>query len=147
MDAQTIQADPAAVFNLAHYEAAETGILTIKKQDGSGPLKGPNGEPVTIELYGPGSEVYVMAQVEFDRSNSERTMQAMLGGKVDDDVAVAQRAAQTRKLVAITKAINNFPIPGGAKALYENRRLGYIRNQVVGFADSWANFPSESVKD
>lgn len=142
MEASTIQAAPAAAFNIAQFEASDSATVEIKSQRGDGPLTF-NGQPVSIEVYGPGSEQYVRAQAEVDRANSERLMQAMRG-KAPKDAAAEMRAAQLGKLVACTKAINNFPIPGGAKALYDNPRLGYIRNQVMEFMEDWANFPSGS---
>lgn len=146
MDAATIQHNPNAVFNLAHYEAAETGTLTFKRQDGKGPLLF-NGQPVTAEMFGPGSEVHVQAQVEFERAKTDRTMQIMQAGKFDEESAAVYLDAVNKRLAACTKSLNNFPIEGGVPALLKNQKLGYMRNQMLAFLDSWANFPSESMKD
>ena len=143
MEANTIQASPAAAFDLAQYEAADTAILEVENVAGDGPLIGPNGQPVTIELYGPGSEQYVKVQAEIDRGNQERIF-AAARGKTPKDAASEQRAAHTKKLVACTKAINNFPVD--AKTLYANPRLGYIRNQVATFIEDWSHFLPVSAK-
>lgn len=129
-------------FDLSAFEAADTATVEIKNLRGDGPLVF-NGQPVSIEVYGPGSEQYVRAQVAVDRANSARLMQAA-SGAATKDMEMELRAAQNRKLVACTKAINNFPIPGGAQALYENAKLGYIRTQVMTFMENWANFPAGS---
>jgi hypothetical protein len=131
-------------FDLSAFEAAETAILEVKDITGEGPLLF-NGEPVTIEVFGPGSEQAVKADAEIARANQAR-MFAAVRGKEPKDAAGEARAGQIRKLVACTKAINNFPIPGGAKALFENPRLGYIAEQFAAFQAAWANFPPKSAK-
>lgn len=130
-------------FNVSKYEAAETAILEVKDITGAAPLIGEGGQPVTIEVYGPGSEQAVKADAEIAQNNKTRIF-AAVRGKEPKNAAALERDDHTRKLTACTKALNNFPIPGGAKALYENPRLGFIRQQVAEFQVDWANFPNAS---
>ena len=48
------------------------------------------------------------------------------------------------KLVARTRAVNNFPVPGGARAIYANPRLNYITRQAITFMNDDANFSKAS---
>lgn len=128
-------------FNVAQFEAAETGLLEVLSQKEE-PLIGADGiNPVTIELYGPGSAQYARAQAKIDTANQARAF-AAIRGKVTKDAAEENRKLTAEKFAAITKAVNNFPI--APLDLYMNPKLGYITNQVAKFADDWANFPSAS---
>ena len=140
MDANTIQSGASAAFNLANYEAADTGLLEVLNQR-KVPLLGNDGQPVTIELYGPGSEQYVKVQAEIDSASQARVFANMRGGKAAKDSADQARADRIRKLSACTKAISpNFPL--SPDALYKNSKLGYITNQVAEYLEDWANFPA-----
>lgn len=130
-------------FDLSMYEASEFATLNVMDQKEEQLTY--NGKPVTIDLYGPGSEQYIKAQSKNEKENQARTFAALRGKplKEGDDEG---RKQQARKLVSCTKSINNFPIPGGAEELYSNPRLGYIRDQVAKFIEDWENFPSRSIK-
>ena len=69
--------------------------------------------------------------------NSERMMQTLRGKTAKDEVA-ERRAAQIKKLAAVTKEVRNFPV--SAAEIYGNTKLGYITNQVLKFQGDWANF-------
>jgi len=135
MNAPEIQANPAGAFELAQFEAADTALMDVLLPNGQPMLY--KGQPVQIELYGPGSEQDFKAQVEIDRATSERMMQTLRGKTAKDEVA-DRRAAQIKKLVAVTKAVHNFP--GTAEQIYGNTKLGYITNQVLKFQGDWGNF-------
>ena len=135
MNAPEIQANPAGAFELAQFEAADTALMDVLLPNGQPMMY--NGQPVQIELYGPGSEQDFKAQVEIDRTNSERMMQTLRGKTAKDEVA-ERRAAQIKKLVAVTKAVHNFPCT--AEQIYGNTKLGYITNQVLKFQGDWGNF-------
>jgi len=130
-----------STFDLSAFEVADTAIIEIENQRGE-PLQH-NGQPVTIEVYGPGSAQYARAQSKIDAASQARAMQ-MVRGKSPKDVADENRKLNAEKLAACTKAINNFPLPGGSLALYSNPKLGYITNQVAKFIEDWANFPTAS---
>lgn len=132
-----------ASFDLSQFEVAEVGTLDVLNPKEEPLLH--NGQPVRIHLYGPGSPQYVRAQAKADAASQQRTF-ASLRGKVSKTAVDDQREDLIVKLVACTAQIENFPIPGGAEALYRNAKLGYILNQVVKFLDDWANFQQPSSK-
>lgn len=129
-------------FDLSAFEAAETAVLEVLNQKEEPLLF--NGQPVTIELYGPGSAQYARAQAKVDTASQTRAF-AAIRGKVTKDAAEEGRKLNAEKLAACTKTIINFPVPGGALALYSNPKLGYITNQVAKFVEDWANFPAGSL--
>lgn len=131
-------------FDLSLFEAADTALLSVQTITKDGPLLF-DGETVTIELYGPGSAQYAEAQAKIDAAGQARAF-AAIKGKVSKDVTAEHRRLQAEKLTACTRALNNFPIPGGALALYSNPKLGYITAQVAEFIEDWANFPAASSK-
>lgn len=133
----------ADVFDIAAFEAAEIGVLEVQDTAGE-PLKHA-GQPVRIHLYGPGSAEFVRVNAKLDAAAQARTF-AALRGKGTKGAADEQRADLITKLAACTKHVENFPVSGGAKTIYENPRLGYITSQVTRFLDDWANFPPPSVQ-
>lgn len=142
MDAAIIQANPAGAFNVSQFEAADTAVLDVIAANGQPLLF--NGEPVQIVMYGPGSEQDLKAQTEIERANSERMMQSLRGKTAKDEIA-ERRAAQIKKLIAVTKEVRNFPVEDGPAGIYGNTKLGYITNQAIKFQQDWANFLPSSV--
>lgn len=128
-------------FDLSAFEAAETAVVEIEDAKGEPLLY--KGQQVTIEVYGPGSAQYQRAQSKIDAAGQTRAMQ-MVRGKTPKDAADENRKLAAEKLAACTKAVNNFPIPGGALALYSNPKLGYITAQVGKFIEDWSNFQPAS---
>jgi hypothetical protein len=131
-------------FDIAQFEVSEIGILEVLNPKDEPLLY--NGAPVRIHLYGPGSTVYARAQAKADAAAQQRTF-AALRGKTNKAAVDEQREDLIVKLVACTARIENFPIPGGADALYRNQKLGYILNQVTKFLDDWGNFQPPSPKN
>lgn len=125
-------------FDLSQYEVAETATLEVQNKKNDGPLLGGDGQPVTIELYGPGSEAYVKVQAEIERAAQDRMVRAMQkGGK--SDAFVDSRVTLAKRLTACTKSVSpNFPVD--PKSLWSNPRLGYITKQAAEMLDDWANF-------
>lgn len=128
-------------FDLSQFEAAESGVLEVMNAKGEPLLY--KGQPVTIELYSPGSTQFVRAQAKLEQANQVRSF-AAIRGKANPNGPEEQRKDIVTKLAACTKSVNNFPIPGGAAALYGNAKLGYITEQVSKFLEDWANFPPAS---
>lgn len=133
-----------SVFDISQFEVAEVGVLDVLNVKDEPMLY--NGSPVRIHLYGPGSAQFVRAQAKADTAAQQRTF-AALRGKVSKTAVEDQREDLITKLVACTAQIENFPVPGGAEALYRNAKLGYITNQVIKYLDDWANFQQPSSKN
>lgn len=125
--------------DLSQFELKETATLTVQNARGDDDLIGSDGvNPVTIELYGPGSKEMVRALHKAGQAAQLR-FQALMRGKVDKKAAEVAEQEKAEKLAAVTKKINNFfdiaPVD-----LYANSKLGYITKQVVDFLDDTANF-------
>jgi len=125
-------------FNIAEFELQDTSTMTVQNATGTGDLI-VDGKPVTIELYGPGSDV--VRQLEHREAQESATrMRKMLQGKADP---VEQEKWQVSKLVRRTKSISeNFPL--SPEDLYSNRKLVYIHRQVIKHLDDEANFSKAS---
>lgn len=141
MTDQTHQA--ADDFDLSAFEVSETATLDLIGLDQEPLMR--HGQPVRITVYGPGSAAYVRAESRAAQASQSRALAALRGkaGKTDLE---DQRQQKAEKLAAITASVENFPIPGGALALYANPKLGYITNQVERFLEDWANFKPASAK-
>lgn len=124
-------------FDLSQFETTDTATLTVLNPKGDELLV--NGEPVTITLYGPGSRQFVNAKYKLDNANQARSI-AMLRGKTAKNAAEEMRQQQAEFYAAITVSLDNFPIEGGALALYMNPKLSYITDQVEKFISDTENF-------
>lgn len=124
-------------FDLSQFELTDTGTLTVQNPKGEDLLIG--GEPVTITLYGEGSKQFVSAKYKLDNAMQTRAI-ALMRGKADKSGAEEQRQLKAEFLNAVTVSIDNFPIDGGALALYSNPKLSYITNQVDKFLGETENF-------
>lgn len=132
-------------FNLAQFELNDTAILTVQDAKGEDDLL-VNGQPVRITLYGTGSAEFAKAEHRAVNAATAR-MQAAFRGKAVKNASEISAAELAEKLAACTAHIENFPIEGGALALYSNNRLAYIRKQVIKVLDDDANFAKGSATD
>ncbi|WP_287914180.1 hypothetical protein [Comamonas sp.] len=137
------------MFDLQTAEAQETSVLHLK--DVQGELmhaKDAGGQelPVTVVVYGPGSDQYQKAQLRAQR----RAMQMFKkkGAKAADSRTAEERRAETAEVLAdITVSFGNLTYKGLegralALAVYQNPKLGFIADQVNSHAGDWANFTS-----
>lgn len=129
-------------FDVSQFEIADTAVLVVKNSKLDDDLI-VSGKKVTIELYSPGSPQGVKALQKASRSAQLRLYRAMRGEMNQRDAEDAERE-NAEKLTAFTKAINNFPVSGGAHAVYSNPRLGYISKQVEEFISKYASFSKGS---
>lgn len=129
-------------FDVEQYEMADTAIIRIKNLKGDDDLIF-RGKAVTIEVFSPGSPQGQKALLKASRSAQMRAYRAMRGDSDPRDAEQAERD-HVEKLAAFTKTINNFPIAGGAQALYANQRLMYISRQVAEGIDKLGNFSKGS---
>ena len=134
-------------FDLSRYTLADTAILEVLDLDGETPLIGQGGLPVTIELYGPGSEANAQAQARLDQQVQQIGVQsamAMNRGKPPRDTSADMRQANVDFLAACTKSVNNFPV--AAAEIYAHPGLVYITRQVERFLRDMGNFSRRSAK-
>ncbi len=121
--------------DLSQFEAKETGLVEILNQKDEPMMH--NDQQVTIEVYGPGSEVYQKAQARIEKEAMNRAVQNAIKRKAGNDAEDARKQL-VEKLVACTKSVNNFP--GDARSIYTNPRLGFVTNQVARYIEDWSNF-------
>lgn len=124
-------------FDLSQFELSETATLTVLNPRGEELTY--NGNPVKITLYGAGSKEYVAAKYKFDNANTA-LMRAMLSNKQVKNAAEETAKNTAEFLAACTANIDNFPIDGGALAIYSNPKLKYITDQVDKFLGESENF-------
>lgn len=130
------------VFNVADYELNETATLILRNARDDDDLRGTDGLPVTITLYGAGSEQHARASYKVGNRATARA-QAMLRGKQTGNQSEEAEEDQIVFLTAITHSISsNFPV--APRDLYANRKLTYIRSQIERFIADNANFSKPS---
>lgn len=125
-------------FDLSAYELNETSVLTVRNARDDDDLIGADGtNPVTITLYGSGSEQFVKAEHKANNASTAR-LQASFRGQVLKNQSELSATELAQKLASCTASIDNFPV--APLDLYKNHKLGYIRKQVIRFLDADANF-------
>lgn len=128
-------------FDVSAFELEDTGTLTLKNARGDDDLI-VDGQPVTVEIYSPGSPQGVKALHKSGRSAQLRVFRSMRGEFDPRDAENADREA-VEKLVAFTKGFSaNWPV--SAAATYGNPRLVYINRQVEEFIAKLGNFSKGS---
>ena len=129
-------------FDVSKYELEDTAVLTLKTARGDDDLIGEDGvSPVTIEVYSPGSPQGVKALHKSGRATQLRVYRSMRGEFDPKDAENADRES-AEKLVAFTKAVNNFPLTPAQ--IYGNPRLCYINRQLEDFINKLGNFSKGS---
>jgi hypothetical protein len=130
------------VFDLSQFELQDIAVLTLQNIDRTDDLL-INGQPVRITIHGPGSPHGVKALHKAGQLAALR-FQALMRGKVDKNAATAAEAERIDKLASLTFSVENFPVPGGAAAIYGNPKLIDITDQVEAFFNDKANFSKPS---
>jgi hypothetical protein len=129
-------------FNISDFEILETGVLVVQNAGGTEDLL-VNGEQVKITIYSSGSEQGVKA-ARRETLRQQKTTQAIFNGKIPPNAGETAEKDAADRLESLTAGIENFPIEGGAKALYSNPKLGYIARQVAKFHADDGNFTKPS---
>lgn len=126
---------PIAAPDFSAYLLAETGDVKINLPNGDPMLH--DGQRVTVHVYGPASAQYAQAMGAMQRAARDRLF-GKKGAQPDD--AEADAEANARFLEAVTARIEHFPYPGGLAAIYRERRLGYLADQVRAHLNDQGNF-------
>ncbi|MGB4059615.1 MAG: hypothetical protein WBK26_05300 [Burkholderiaceae bacterium] len=98
-----------------------------------------DGAPVVVVVYGPSTPQFAAAKEKVEKAATQRVFAAMgKPGKKSREPAADE--ADIAYLVAVTKRIDNFPFPGGPEAVYSDKRLQYVANQVRAHLADLGNF-------
>ncbi len=124
-------------FDLSRFENVDSGTFTVLDQSGDELMY--QGKPVRITMHAAGSKVQVAADRKRTKA-AKAVLYAGIGGRVAKNAEEEEFAREAEYLAACTVAVENFPIPGGALAIYQNPRLGYITRQAAKFLADDANF-------
>ncbi|GGB21521.1 hypothetical protein GCM10011380_08870 [Sphingomonas metalli] len=132
--------------DISTLEVEDTCPIHVKDAKGN-PLYKNDGTPVVITVYGPSSDAYA-------RLETRQTQRAMKRLDENDGKRVAMtpedRLTQTAEdLAEITHSIDGLTSDGKtgrdlALAIYGNRKLGFIPNQVTAKLNDWGNFAPAS---
>ncbi len=127
--------------DIRKFSVALTGVLALKNAAGM-PMLGEDGAPMSITLFSPGSSEYAQAEVEQQNRLVDTLKEKGKSNRKVDDTA----REKAEFLAACTEAFSpNIEYDGktGAalfKAVYADRQLGFIAEQVSRFLGDWANF-------
>ena len=106
------------------YKLRDTATLKINDPLGM-PLIGPDGEQVTMEIYGP---------------HTERFAQASKLLKHDLEDEEEKRLNTAEHLAHLVADVAHFPYPGGAEAILKDRAFAFMVNQVHAHIFFLGNF-------
>ena len=104
--------------------------------------------PVTITVYGPGSE----ESTRFERKYQKQLSQVMASKGIKGIYKIPpenQEQTNLDRLVAMTKSVENMEYNGqpvtieNIRELYSNPKLGWIRTQVAKKTGSWDEYLGE----
>ena len=132
------------MYDISQQAVADTTPIHVKGADGDYLYS--DGKPVLIIIYGPGSQQY--AEVEARQTNRAVKRMQENDGKVSVPPPTQRDAERAEDLASITVAFENFTYPPAAdkqgtelfRALYADRKLGFIAEQVLKAVGNWGKF-------
>lgn len=123
---------------------------TLHLRDGNDELMyadAENQQPITVDLYGPGSKQHARAQAAVQNRMMDRMKR-----KGKSDLTAEQKLEEDARFLAdCTKGFSNLEydqLTGDAlfMAVYMDKTLGFIADQAAKFIGDWANFTRASTK-
>lgn len=134
------------------FDITKTAVIETANCELTGPDEAPMMADTTtqcsITVYGPGSDPYAKAEAKRQNRLLERLRRK---GKAEMS-ADEQRGEQAEFLAAITVSFNGFDYPPAGeasgkdlfRALYMDRSVGFITDQLQKFVGDWGNFTGSS---
>lgn len=134
-------------------KAAETGTVDIKRPDGEPALFNNDPKcPIRIEVYGPASKQYRKARSEQSNRQIELLRKKGNAFKTTEEAKNRETAAF---LADITIAMQNMEYTDDTTgedlagrdlhlAVYSDRSIGYMADQVYEYVSAWENFSQAS---
>lgn len=128
------------MIDASEFALEETGTLHLK--DKAGNLKfTPDGQPVQIVLYSPGTKQYAKAQAAANNRTIDRIKKKGKSDQSAEDMA----AEKAEFLASVTQSFVNLGYgdlkeKALFKAVYSDDKLVVIRNQVDEYLTNFENF-------
>jgi len=131
--------------DIRKHAVKDTATIHIKTADNE--LMFDDGKPVTITVFGPGSKQYSKAQAERQVRLLARLQDKKKAKATADDL----EAEQAQFLADCTHSTQCIEMDGkvGADlhlAIYSERSIGFIADQVNAYLGEWGNFTEASTK-
>lgn len=128
------------MFDISTMGAAETADVDLVHPATGVPMKNDAGEPLSVTVYGPGSERFQEASAVRNRAVLEHVRRG--GKKLKDE---EQRTLDAEFLATCTRSFNGFSYKGGNdhaafRAAYLDTSIGYVAEQVNRELADWGNF-------
>jgi hypothetical protein len=129
------------------FAVEETSVIALVDSN-EAPMRGEDGQPMTITVYGPGSKPYARAQA----AQSNRMIDKLKKKGKMDQSAEEKAREQAEFLAGCTKEfsanIECDGLKGEAlhKAVYADTSIGFIAEQVAKHIGEWGNFSKGSPK-
>ena len=127
------------------FAVEETSTLELRDA-ADAPMKGEDGAPMTVTVYGPGSKPYAKAQAA-----QQNRMVDKLKRKGKTDETAEEKSRDTAEFLAgCTKEFSaNIEMDGLKdealfKAVYSDRSIGFVAEQVGRHLGEWGNFSKPS---
>jgi len=131
------------MLNIRTRAVAQTLTFELRDADDA-PIVDDAGKPATVTVHGPGSRVFQTAQ---QRKGQQITDRMIKGKKISPE---ADARMQAEFLADITESIDVAydELQGREKllAIYGDRSIGFIADQVQAKIGDWGNFSKGSVK-
>lgn len=131
--------------DIKKFAVDETGVLVLR-DSADEPMVGDDQQPMTITVYGPGSRQHAKAQAAQQNRMIDKLKRK---GKADESAEEKARE-QADFLCACTKEfspnIECDSLKGEAlfRAVYSDRSIGFIAEQVGRFLQDWSSFKKPS---
>ena len=138
--------------SIKKYSVALTAWLHLNDGDGN-PMfaDGPDGKPdpkkpMRVELYSPGSKQYGAANA----AQNNRLIDKMKAKGKSRQTEAEQAKEKADFLADVTKSFENIEYEEGLegkelfKAVYADREIGFVADQVNEYLGDWANFTKAS---
>jgi len=120
--------------DLSQFLLSPTGRVEISLPNGDPMMY--QGQQVVVHVFSPASKEHARAQANLQRSVRDR----LFGNKRKVADAEEEAEIDARFLSAVTSSVENFPWPGGVEAMYRERGLSYIGEQVRAYLNDAGNF-------
>lgn len=133
--------------DIRNFAVEETGVCELRDA-GDELMLGEDNQPMRITLYGPGSKQYAKAQA----AQQNRLIDKLKRKGKTEETAEEKAREQAQFLAGCTKSFSDNIKLDELKdealhlAVYSERTVGFIPEQVGRFLQDWSSFKKPSTK-